>query len=125
MRWEAPRVPDGLSPSPSPGRDRTLEAATMLLLAPREGSDKERRRRDSVRARPQLEALEGRALLATADIQPFVNAVLRNAFARELAARHALPVLLGFIGRQAGNPGYLQFLDFNRDGVISRGGGPA
>jgi len=72
-----------------------------------------------------LEALEGRALLATADIQPFVNAVLRNAFARELAARHALPVLLGFIGRQAGNPGYLQFLDFNRDGVISRGGGPA
>jgi hypothetical protein len=68
-----------------------------------------------------LEALEGRALLATADIQPFVNAVLRNEFARELAARHALPVLLGFIGRQAGNPGYLQFLDFNRDGVISRG----
>jgi hypothetical protein len=112
-------------------------------------------RREMVRSRPQLEALEGRALLAHAPVsptglnfgagllpstlvsansapvasaitpngsvqQPFVNTVLSNGFARELARRNALPALFNFVGQRAGEPGYLPFLDRNRDGVITR-----
>src|SRR5256885_1230295 len=108
----------------------------------------ESRRREMVRLRPQLEALEGRALLAHAHVsagllpstlvsansapvasastpsgsvqQPFVNTVLSNGFARELSTRNALPALFAFVGQRAGEPGYLPFLDRNRDGVITR-----
>ena len=120
----------------------------MISLVRWKESFAESKRREMVRSRPQLEALEGRALLAHAPVsagllpstlvsansapvasaitpngsvqQPFVNTVLSNGFARELARRNALPALFNFVGQRAGEPGYLPFLDRNRDGVITR-----
>jgi hypothetical protein len=69
---------------------------------------------------PSVASLGVQTIISNRDVQPFFNTVLSNAVARELANRHALPLLFDFVGQRAGEPGYIPFLDRNRDGVITR-----
>jgi hypothetical protein len=91
------------------------------------------KRRERTRSRPQLEALEGRAVLSHVHVaafsptvltngnpQIFENTVLANTLARELSNQHQLGTLLNTIGQTEGEPGYIPFLDRNRNGIITQ-----